>query len=75
MSNIPKAPKTLHVLLVEDDPADAFLIRTMLEEAKGTSFAANVAGSLREALAWLSANPCQAVVLDLSLPDSRSLAQ
>ena len=74
MSNIPKAPKTLHVLLVEDDPADAFLIRTMLEEAKGTSFAANVAGSLREALAWLSANPCQAVVLDLSLPDSRGLA-
>ena len=44
MSGIPKAPKTLHVLLVEDDPADAFLIRTMLEEARGASFAANVAG-------------------------------
>jgi serine phosphatase RsbU (regulator of sigma subunit) len=74
MSNVPKAPKTLHVLLVEDDPADAFLIRSMLEEARGTSFAANVAGSLRDALAWLSDNPCQAVVLDLSLPDSRGLA-
>lgn len=74
MSNIPKIPKTLHVLLVEDDPADAFLIRSMLEEARGTSFKANVASSLGDALAWLASNPCHAVVLDLSLPDSRGLA-
>ena len=65
--------KVLKVLLVEDDPADAFLLRTMLEEAKGSTFSPTVAGSLAEALAWLSANSCQAVVLDLSLPDSRGL--
>ncbi|HEY0835508.1 MAG TPA: diguanylate cyclase [Azospirillum sp.] len=60
---------SIDVLLVEDDPADAGLVRHALRSL-GSSFALTHRASLRDALAWLAGNPCAVVLLDLSLPDS-----
>lgn len=60
---------SIAVLLVEDDPADAGLVRHALRSL-GSRFALTHRGSLGEALAWLKDNCCAVVLLDLSLPDS-----
>jgi len=59
------------ILLAEDDPGDARLLREMLADA----------GTMRSALVWskhlgvalqrLSAESFDGILLDLSLPDSR----
>lgn len=59
-----------HVLLIEDNPGDADLVRLRLVEGKS---AVNVsyAGKLSEGLASLAKNSPSVVLLDLNLPDSR----
>ncbi|HYH19539.1 MAG TPA: diguanylate cyclase [Azospirillum sp.] len=61
--------RNIDVLLVEDDPADAGLVRHALRSL-GSRFALTHRASLAEALAWLEGNRCAVVLLDLSLPDS-----
>lgn len=61
--------ETIRVLLVEDNPGDARLIREMLREARD-AFALHTTGTLREALDALHTQPFDVVLLDLSLPDS-----
>jgi two-component system cell cycle response regulator len=61
--------RIIDVLLVEDDPADAGLVRHALRSL-GSRFALTHRASLGEALAWLEGNRCAVVLLDLSLPDS-----
>ncbi|OFX24185.1 MAG: hypothetical protein A2V77_07655 [Anaeromyxobacter sp. RBG_16_69_14] len=63
----PAAP--WQVLLVEDNPGDADLVRAALEEAAGTSQVHHVE-RLSQALSWLQSGHVDAVLLDLSLPDS-----
>jgi PAS domain S-box-containing protein len=65
--------QTLKILLVEDNLGDIRLIQELLRSAPEASFDLHVAQSLAEALAMLSAQVFDAILLDLSLPDSRGL--
>ncbi|MEP6670477.1 MAG: response regulator [Chthoniobacter sp.] len=61
--------KIIQVLLVEDNPADALVVRDELEHAGGTQFAVVHLKLLGEALARLKEQHFDVVLLDLSLPD------
>ncbi|MEW5727768.1 MAG: SpoIIE family protein phosphatase [Pseudomonadota bacterium] len=63
----------LRLLLVEDNPGDARLVRESLSRATGQSFAVTHVDTLRKALDHLSAQPVDVVLLDLSLPDSHGM--
>jgi serine phosphatase RsbU (regulator of sigma subunit) len=63
-------PERLHILLIEDDEGDAFLVRELLEET-GAPFELSVATSLREATALMRGIQC--VLLDLGLPDAEGI--
>jgi len=58
------------ILLIEDNPGDARLLREMLAEAKETRFALVTASTLAEGIAHLDKEDFVLVLLDLSLPDS-----
>jgi serine phosphatase RsbU (regulator of sigma subunit) len=60
----------LRVLLIEDDPGDAFLVGELLEEAEAP-IVMRTAGSMHEALAELDHVDC--ALLDLGLPDASGL--
>ncbi|TDC13991.1 response regulator [Actinomadura bangladeshensis] len=60
-----------HLLLVEDDPGDAFLFEELLTEAQ-PGIRITVATTLREALDALRPE-IQCVIVDLSLPDAQGL--
>jgi two-component system, cell cycle sensor histidine kinase and response regulator CckA len=66
-------PSRIKVLLIEDNPGDAELIRSMLAEAKGMCFEAEWRGTLSEGLKRLSSGGIDVVLLDLGLPDSSGL--
>jgi two-component system, cell cycle sensor histidine kinase and response regulator CckA len=57
----------LHVLLVEDSPIDAHLIRSIL---RSTSFQVTTVDRLSDALDVLRASAIDVILLDLNLPDS-----
>ena len=70
---------TLSVLVVEDNPGDAVLVREALADAgarAGTPdrFGVARAATLAEGLAHLAEHPVDVVLLDLTLPDSTGLA-
>ncbi len=62
----------IRLLMVEDNPGDARLVQVLLAEVGG--FTVTVAGSLREAIAALAGSSVDAILLDLSLPDSQGLS-
>lgn len=64
----------LRVLLMEDNPGDVRLIREMLLNDRRQPINLDHRGTLREGLAQLEANTYDAILLDLSLPDSQGLA-
>lgn len=66
------AGRPLRVLLVEDNLADARLLTTLISE-RGLPIQVALAGTLRQALAHTRDGSCDAVLLDLSLPDSAGL--
>jgi signal transduction histidine kinase len=59
------------VLLVEDNPGDARLIRESLTDLSGNMFDLETADRLATALLRLSAGGIDAILLDLALPDSK----
>ncbi|KAA0874157.1 diguanylate cyclase [Nitrincola tapanii] len=62
----------IHVLLIEDDPGDAFLIQQQLQEKSDTHFVLHPASCLSQAgelLAQQDRRP-DVILLDLNLPDS-----
>ncbi|HSV29141.1 MAG TPA: HD domain-containing phosphohydrolase [Candidatus Omnitrophota bacterium] len=61
----------IRLLLVEDNPGDARLVQLLLAEVGG--FRLDCVGTLKEAVSHLAAHPAEAVLLDLSLPDSHGL--
>lgn len=65
--------KAIRILLVEDNPGDAGLIRDMLRDAGVHRFDLVYAGTLAEATAQLGRTPVDALLLDLTLPDCTGL--
>lgn len=63
----------LQILLVEDNPGDARLIREILNEAPGLRFEMTVVDRLSKALELLQGRLFDIILLDLSLPDSQGL--
>jgi signal transduction histidine kinase len=61
--------QTTNVLLIEDNPGDADLVRLRLVEGK-TPVIVNCVNRLSEGLASLTREPPSVVLLDLNLPDS-----
>jgi diguanylate cyclase (GGDEF)-like protein/PAS domain S-box-containing protein len=66
-----KNPAT-HLLLIENDPADAKVIKNALRE-DGATFVVEWVTSLAEALEYLANNSTEVVLLDLALPDGKGL--
>ncbi|HYV32630.1 MAG TPA: response regulator, partial [Candidatus Binatia bacterium] len=60
----------LKVLLIEDNPGDARLMREYLSDPAGASFELEHAGTMAEGLEQLGKGGVDLVLLDLSLPDS-----
>jgi signal transduction histidine kinase len=60
----------LRVLLVEDNPGDAELVRKSLTDARGPPFDLLAVDTLDEGLAAGRSRPFDVVLLDLNLPDS-----
>jgi two-component system cell cycle response regulator len=65
----------IRVLLVEDNPGDARLVREALNDGLPGQFTVQVAESLRQALESLrtAIDEVDVILLDLSLPDSQGL--
>lgn len=61
------------LLLVEDNPADADLIKEYLEEDQNLNYTVVETRTLSEALVLLAQKNIDMVLLDLSLPDSSGL--
>ena len=66
-------PRPIKVLLIEDNPGDAELIRTMLAEAKRMTFDLEWHDTLAAGMDRLSSGGIDLVLLDLVLPDSAGL--
>src|SRR3954453_18963336 len=62
-----------NVLLIEDNPGDARLIREMIAEDPRAPFTIHFADRLAKGLEQLSAGEITLIILDLSLPDSYGL--
>jgi len=62
------------ILLVEDDPGDAHLVRQILRSVRDLRFEVTWVGNLAEAKQQLQKNPPELLLLDLSLPDSSGIA-
>jgi signal transduction histidine kinase len=70
--------RTIHVLLVEDNPGDVYMIRRMLADASGATgdgqpFYITCADTLANGVLSLHTQKSDVVLLDLSLPDSQGL--
>ena len=66
-------PRTVTILMVEDDPGDADLIRTLLERRSGRRYRLLERDRLGLALQVLAAEEVDVVLLDFSLPDSAGI--
>ena len=65
--------ETLHILLIEDNAAEAFLLQESLAQVSRPPDVIH-ADTLDSALRYLKENIIDAVLLDLALPDSEGLA-
>ena len=64
---------TLDVLLVEDNPADARLLEEQLKQDCPEQVALITVSNIKDALRRLGESNFDAVLLDLSLPDSHGM--
>ena len=64
---------TFRILLIEDNPGDALLVHTALDDHVPGMFAITGVQRLEDALARIAAEPFDAVLCDLGLPDSDGL--
>jgi Flp pilus assembly CpaE family ATPase len=63
----------VRLLLIEDDPGDAGLVREMLSGAQGARFSVEWVQALLPGMVRLRRGEIDMVLLDLSLPDSQGL--
>ena len=68
-----KGDRPIRALLIEDNPADARLIRELLVGAKGVSFDLKWAKRLSEGLDHLAGANMDVVLVDLGLPETTGL--
>jgi signal transduction histidine kinase/DNA-binding response OmpR family regulator len=61
---------TLEILLVEDNPGDAYLLRHLLPDTESVRYEFNCVTRVSEAIACLKEKETDLVLLDLGLPDS-----
>jgi len=66
--------KSVRVLVIEDNPGDVRLIREFLAGSGETRFELECVSTLSKALKTIKSGAFDAVLLDMSLPDSRGLA-
>jgi len=66
----PMTNRCFKVLVIEDNPSDAFLLKTLLTQTEPVRFNLVCATSLAEGLENLSETAFDIMLLDLSLPDS-----
>lgn len=65
--------RTISVLLIEDEPEVASLMSAMLKKAKNIQCEIDIAGKLTSGIDILNHKKFDAILLDLSLPDSSGL--
>lgn len=65
--------QALNILLIEDNPGDAFLLKFYLEDSVLRNAVLTHAESLKSALALISQTNYDIVILDLHLPDSNGI--
>ncbi|MBJ6724184.1 PAS domain S-box protein [Geomesophilobacter sediminis] len=65
--------ETLLILLIEDEPAEAILIKEMLEQQAGQKYSVEHVQYLEEALARLEDRIFDCILVDLGLPDSQGI--
>ncbi len=70
---LPISPRTLNILLIEDNPGDVFLILEMLRLANTTKFTVTQVERLEEAIKQLQEHQFNVILLDLNLPDSQGI--
>ena len=63
--------KQIKILLIEDNPGDARLIREMLEEVQHTPIDLDCVDRLSNGLKRQAEKEFEVILLDLSLPDSQ----
>ncbi|HEY9679298.1 MAG TPA: response regulator [Drouetiella sp.] len=66
-------PKTISILLIEDSPTDALLMRHHLQSVQEYDFSIEEAPSLTAASSRADDGNFDAVILDLGLPESTGL--
>jgi PAS domain S-box-containing protein len=66
--------KNIKILLIEDNPGDAYLIEEQLEEFANFSYEFKNVETLNEALSVLKEQPFDVILLDLGLPDSDGIS-
>ena len=66
-------PEKVTILIIEDNPADARLIKEALDETIGVVFELKYAEMLSDGLKKISKNTFDIILLDLGLPDSSGL--
>src|ERR1700754_753566 len=69
----PAETTALRLLIVEDDPASALLLRQLLESATEPRFAIRHVTTASEACRTVQAGGIDVVLLDLGLPDAKDL--
>jgi len=65
--------KTIHALLIEDNPGDARLVQEMLTQLDDIRFDITMLETLAKGAAWLDEHEPDVVLLDLGLPDSQGI--
>ena len=63
----------IQVLLIEDNPTDALLLREAVRDDPLSAFEFTVAESLKSGLEYLAQHPFDVILLDLGLPDGQGL--
>ena len=70
----PATGQCINVLVVEDSPGDAWMVRDALEEGSNPSYRVEWAENLADGLTRLADGGIHVLLLDLGLPDSHGLA-